>query len=139
MAKVLVVEDENGLREFLAETLELDEHEVSQAEDGEQAISLMKARGYDLVISDLKMPQKDGMALLPRVRAEQPEVELVMFTAHGDVRTAVEAMKPGPSTSCRSRSEAQPSCAWWPTRAGAAPAARLAKARSAARRRPSPS
>ncbi len=95
MATILVVDDEAGLREFLAETLELDDHEVSQAEDGEQAITLMKARGFDLVISDLKMPQKDGMALLRWVRDEQPEVELVMLTAHGDVRTAVEAMKQG--------------------------------------------
>jgi two-component system response regulator AtoC len=95
MAHVLVVDDEEGLRTFLGETLELDSHEVSQAADGRQAIDLLETRGYDLVISDLKMPHVDGMELLRWLRAEQPEVELVLLTAHGDVRTAVEAMRLG--------------------------------------------
>jgi len=95
MASILVVDDEEGLRAFLAETLEIDNHVVQQAEDGSEAIAMLKARGYDLVISDLRMPNTDGMELLRWVNNEQPDVELVLLTAHGDVRTAVEAMKLG--------------------------------------------
>ncbi|MCB9556240.1 MAG: sigma-54-dependent Fis family transcriptional regulator [Deltaproteobacteria bacterium] len=95
MARILVVDDEQGLRDFFAEALELDGHQVDQACDGDQAIRALKAQGFDLVISDLKMPQKDGMELLSWLRAEQPEVEIVLVTAHGDVPTAVEAMRRG--------------------------------------------
>ena len=95
MARILVADDEPGLREFLADTLALDDHVVVPAPDGKAAAKLLDERGFDLVITDLKMPGMDGMALLRKVRAEQPEVEVIVMTAHGTVDNAVEAMKLG--------------------------------------------
>src|SRR6187551_1754054 len=95
MARILVADDEAGLREFLTDALELDEHTVVAARDGKEAAKLLDERGFDLVLTDLKMPGLDGMALLRKVRAEQPEIEVIVMTAHGTVDNAVEAMKLG--------------------------------------------
>ena len=95
MARVLVVDDEEGIREFLAESLESDKHDVEEAPDGLHASRLLARRGYDVVITDLNMPRKDGLTLLKEIRANQPEVEVIVVTAHGSVESAVEAMKIG--------------------------------------------
>ncbi len=95
MARILVADDEPGLREFLSDALALDDHEVVTAADGKAAAKLLDERAFDLVLTDLKMPGMDGMALLRKVRAEQPEVEVIVMTAHGTVDNAVEAMKLG--------------------------------------------
>jgi len=95
MARILVADDEPGLREFVADALELDGHDIAKAADGRAAAKLLDERGFDVVITDLKMPGMDGMALLKKIRAELPEVEVVVMTAHGTVDTAVEAMKLG--------------------------------------------
>ena len=95
MARILVADDEPGLREFISDSLELDDHTVVPAKDGREAARLLDERGFDLVLTDLKMPGLDGMGLLRKVRAEQPEVEVIMMTAHGTVDNAVEAMKLG--------------------------------------------
>ena len=95
MARILVADDEPGLREFIVDVLELDDHVVVPAPDGKAAAKLLDERGFDVVITDLKMPGLDGMAILRKVRAEQPEVEVIVMTAHGTVDNAVEAMKLG--------------------------------------------
>ncbi len=95
MGRVLVVDDEEGVRSFLAEALALSGHEVEQAADGNEATRRLARRGFQVVLTDLKMPRMDGMALLRHIRAEQPEVEVVVMTAHGSVSAAVEAMKLG--------------------------------------------
>src|SRR5512140_2762821 len=95
MARILVADDDPGLREFITDSLELDHHTVVPAKDGREAAKLLDERGFDLVLTDLKMPGLDGMALLRKVRAEQPEVEVIVMTAHGNVDNAVEAMKLG--------------------------------------------
>jgi two-component system response regulator AtoC len=95
MARILVADDEEGIRSFVAEALERDGHSVAQAPDGLEAARRLAERGFDLLITDLQMPGLDGMALLRKVRAEQPEVEVLVLTAHGTVDTAVEAMKLG--------------------------------------------
>ena len=95
MARILVADDEPGLREFLADALALDDHAVVVAADGRAAAKLLDDQGFDLVITDLKMPGLDGMSLLRKVRAEQPEVEVIVLTAYGTVDNAVEAMKLG--------------------------------------------
>ncbi len=95
MARILVADDEAGLREFLTDSLELDEHVVVAAKDGKEAAKLLDDRGFDLLLTDLKMPGLDGMTLLRKVRAEQPDVEVIVMTAHGTVDNAVEAMKLG--------------------------------------------
>ena len=95
MARILVADDEAGLREFITDSLELDAHTVVAAKDGKEAAKILDERGFDLVLTDLKMPGLDGMGLLRKVRAEQPEVEVIVMTAHGTVDNAVEAMKLG--------------------------------------------
>ncbi len=95
MARILVVDDEEGLREFLAETLAGDGHSVETQEDGQAALEELARRSYDLLVTDLKMPRLDGLELLRRVKAEQPELEVLVLTAYGSVDSAVEAMKLG--------------------------------------------
>ncbi len=95
MARILVADDEPGLREFITDALELDGHTVAAAPDGKAAAKLLDERSFDLVITDLKMPGLDGMAVLRKVRAELPETEVIVMTAHGTVDNAVEAMKLG--------------------------------------------
>ncbi len=95
MARVLVADDEEGVREFLAETLELDGHDVTQAKDGLAARRLLETQAFDLLVTDLRMPGLDGLGLLRACRAEQPELEVILLTAHGTVDTAVDAMKLG--------------------------------------------
>jgi two-component system response regulator FlrC len=95
MARILVADDEDGIRLYLAQSLELDGHTVAQAEDGEAALRLVAEQAFDLLITDLRMPNVDGMTLVRSARAQQPEMEVVVLTAHGAVETAVEAMKLG--------------------------------------------
>ncbi len=95
MAAILVADDEEGLRSFVAEALELAGHDVDQAPDGDVAYQMLARRSYDLLVTDLKMPGLDGLTLLSRVKAEQPEVEVLVMTAFGSVDSAVEAMKKG--------------------------------------------
>jgi len=94
MARILVVDDEAGIREFLSEAL-ADDHEVAAAASGAAAWARIEREGFDLVLTDLSMPGMDGMELLRRVREAQPEVEVIVITAHGKVDSAVEAMRLG--------------------------------------------
>jgi two-component system response regulator FlrC len=95
MARILVSDDEAGIREFLVDALEMEGHEVDQAANGEEAIAALNQRNYSLVITDLSMPGIGGMEVLAWVRREQPEVEVIVLTAHGTVDNAVKAMKLG--------------------------------------------
>ena len=95
MARILVTDDEAGIREFLADALEMDGHEVDQAGSGEEAIAALNQRNYSLLITDLSMPGVGGMEVLAWVRRSQPEVEVIVLTAHGTVDNAVKAMKLG--------------------------------------------
>ncbi len=95
MARILVADDEEGIRSFIAEALEREKHQVIPAADGQEAAELLEQQGVDLLITDLKMPRLDGMALLQKVRAEQPEVEVIVLTAFGTIESAVAAMKAG--------------------------------------------
>lgn len=95
MARILVVDDEEGIRSFLAEALAGAGHHVEEAADGELAYQALSGRAFHAVVTDLKMPKMDGMELVRRVRREQPEVEIIVLTAHGSVSGAVEAMKLG--------------------------------------------
>jgi two-component system response regulator FlrC len=95
MGRILVVDDEEGVRSFLAESLELGGHNVRQAEDGEAALDALARQSFELLFTDLRMPRLDGIPFLKKVRAQHPELEIVVLTAHGSVDTAVEAMKLG--------------------------------------------
>lgn len=95
MTSVLVVDDEEGIRSFLAEALLDEGHEVVEAGDGEQALQALAEQAFEVVLTDLKMPRLDGMSLLRRLRQDMPEVEVIVLTAHGTVDTALEAMRLG--------------------------------------------
>jgi two-component system, NtrC family, response regulator AtoC len=93
--QILVVDDEPNLRRVLSAQLERDGYEVHAAEDGEQALAILKEHHIDLVITDLRMPRIDGMELLRRAQKLDAELPVVMITAHGTVDNAVEALKTG--------------------------------------------
>jgi nitrogen regulation protein NR(I) len=93
--QVLIVDDEPNLRKILSAQLSRDGYEVMTAEDGEQGLALLKEHHIDLVITDLKMPKVDGMTLLRRALELEPELPIILITAHGTIDTAVEALKSG--------------------------------------------
>ncbi len=95
MARILIADDEPGLREFMIDSLELEGHDVTAAADGVEALARLEDRAFDLVITDLNMPGANGMDVVRTLRAEQPETQVIVLTAHGTVETAVEAMKLG--------------------------------------------
>ena len=96
MASILIVDDEPGIREFLADALASDGHDATSAADGVDALRHLHARAFDLMITDLKLPGPlTGVDLLRSARREQPEMEVIVLTAYGTVETAVEAMKLG--------------------------------------------
>ena len=93
--QVLIVDDEPNLRKILAAQLSRDGYDVLTAEDGEKGLEMLREHHIDMVITDLKMPKVDGMTLLREALREDPELPIVMITAHGTVDTAVEALKLG--------------------------------------------
>jgi two-component system response regulator AtoC len=93
--QVLIVDDEPNLRKILSAQLTRDGYDVMIAEDGEQGLATLREHHIDMVITDLKMPKVDGMTLLKEALREDPELPVVMITAHGTVDTAVEALKSG--------------------------------------------
>jgi two-component system response regulator AtoC len=93
--QILVVDDEPNLRRVLSAQLGRDGYDVHTAEDGAVALALLEEHHIDLVITDLRMPNVDGMELLRRALAIDPELPIVMMTAHGTVDNAVEALKTG--------------------------------------------
>jgi nitrogen regulation protein NR(I) len=93
--QVLIVDDEPNLRKILSAQLSRDGYDVMTAEDGEQGLLILKEHHIDLVVTDLKMPKVDGMTLLREALREDPDLPIVMITAHGTVDTAVEALKLG--------------------------------------------
>jgi len=95
MERVLVVDDEEGIRTFIGEVLEGEGLRVTLAADGAAAARCLDRESFHLMITDLKMPGLDGMSLLRKARTESPETEVVVLTAHGTVAGAVEAMKLG--------------------------------------------
>ncbi len=93
--KVLVVDDEESIRDFLQIMLQKEGYEVTLAEDGLKALDLLKKKSFDLVISDLQMPNMTGVELLKEVKNNYPQLLFMMITAFGTTESAVEAMKMG--------------------------------------------
>lgn len=94
-AKILVVDDEESIREFLEIMLKKEGYEVTLAEDGLKAKELVQKKSFDMIISDLQMPNMTGIELLKFIRQNYPEIIFMMITAFGTTETAVEAMKMG--------------------------------------------
>jgi len=95
MYKILVVDDELNMRRVLSAMLEKEGFEVATAADGRDALELLKKEDYAAVVTDLKMPNLDGMELLSRVVRDYPATPVIIITAHGTIATAVDALKKG--------------------------------------------
>lgn len=95
MNKILIVDDELNMRLVLAAMLKKEGYEVASASDGREALQILKSGKIAAVVTDLKMPNIDGMELLNCISEQHPEVPVIMITAHGTVATAVEALKKG--------------------------------------------
>ncbi len=95
--RVLLADDEKNMRWVLKQALEADGYEIIEAADGKETLSAVAENPPDLLILDHKMPSPDGMEVLRRLRAKGHRFPVIMLTAHGNVQTAVEAMKAGAS------------------------------------------
>jgi len=94
-SRILIVDDEESMREFLSIMLHREGYLVDAVSDGQQAVDRLKACAYDLVISDIKMPRLTGFELLSHIRQRFPETAVIMITAFSTTEEAVEAMKNG--------------------------------------------
>jgi DNA-binding NtrC family response regulator len=92
---ILVVEDERDLREIVSAALTKEGHEVLESRNGEEALSLLKKKKVDLLVSDVVLGNRDGLELLQDARRLQPYLPVVLMSGYGTIRTAVEAMKLG--------------------------------------------
>jgi two-component system nitrogen regulation response regulator NtrX len=97
MSKILIVEDEDAIRRVLKKVLseENSKYKLDEAANGEEAISLIKSQHYDLILCDIKMPKKDGIDVLEFVIGYDSTVPIIMISGHGDLKTAVKAMRLG--------------------------------------------
>lgn len=94
-SRILVVDDEESIREFLEIMLKKEGYEVTLAEDGQKAKDLLTKKTFDMIISDLQMPNVTGIELLKHVKESYPDTVFMLITAFGTTETAVEAMKMG--------------------------------------------
>ena len=96
MAKILIIDDERAIRNTLKEILEFEGYTIDLAENGKQGLEKAKTGGYDLIYSDVKMPEMDGIEVLETLQKEEAcECPIVMISGHADVETAVTALKKG--------------------------------------------
>ncbi|MCB9479107.1 MAG: sigma-54-dependent Fis family transcriptional regulator [Deltaproteobacteria bacterium] len=95
MANFLIVDDNQSSTDALCALVARRGHEAFAAYDGEQAMGVLGSESIDVLVTDLRMPRMDGMALLAAVKERWPEVVVIVVTAHGSVEAAVEAMKIG--------------------------------------------
>lgn len=93
--RILVVDDEPSIRESLSGWLRQDGFEVDTAADGVAALAKVQENRYDIMLIDVKMPEMDGLTLLKKLKEDDPEVAVVMMTAHGAIQDAVDAMRLG--------------------------------------------
>ena len=105
MSKLLIIDDERGIRNTLREILSDEGYEVDVAENGKQGLEMAQQKAYDLIFSDIKMPEMDGLEVLAHLKNDENdengdallngETPVVMISGHGDVETAVQALKLG--------------------------------------------
>jgi len=97
MSRILIVEDEDAIRRVLIKIIknENSSYVVEEAVDGEEGLAKIEASDYDLVLCDIKMPKMDGVEVLEKVQSFKPEIPFIMISGHGDLETAVEAMRLG--------------------------------------------
>ncbi|MCZ6602904.1 MAG: sigma-54 dependent transcriptional regulator [Planctomycetota bacterium] len=97
MMTVLIVDDEEAMRDIGSRMVASLGHRAETARDGEEALRRVREEGFDLVLADLRMPRKDGMDLLREIKEFDPRIEVIMVSGFGTIESAVEAIKLGAS------------------------------------------
>lgn len=87
MAKLLIVEDEENLRDLYAEELEESGYEVSRASNGKEAIDLVRKKDFDLVIMDIRMPEMDGIETLGKIISLERKIPVIIYTAYSNYKS----------------------------------------------------
>ena len=97
MSNILLIEDEDSIRRVLKKVLQEDNqsYKFTEATDGQEGISTFKKQEFDLILCDIKMPKKDGIEVLDFIRNHTPTTPVVMISGHGNLETAVKAMRMG--------------------------------------------
>ncbi|HBX51190.1 MAG: Fis family transcriptional regulator [Bacteroidetes bacterium RIFOXYA12_FULL_35_11] len=95
MSKILVIDDEKSIRNTLKEVLEYENHSVDLAIDGAEGLTMIENSKYDVIFCDIKMPQMDGIEVLEKALVVSPDSPVVMISGHGNIDTAVDAIKKG--------------------------------------------
>jgi two-component system, NtrC family, nitrogen regulation response regulator NtrX len=95
MPKILAIDDQKSIRNTLKDILEYEKHEVVLAENGPEGLEKFSAGKYDVVLLDIKMPEMDGMEVLDNMMQIAPDIPVIMISGHGNIDTAVEAIKKG--------------------------------------------
>ena len=95
MATILIIDDEKAIRKTLSEILSFEGYKIEEAADGEEGLNKFRQKGYDVVLCDIKMPKIDGIDFLQKAVEINPDVPIIMISGHGNIETAVEAVKKG--------------------------------------------
>src|ERR1051326_8302564 len=95
MADILIIDDEKAIRKTLSEILSFEGYKIDEASDGEEGLKKFKDRSYDVVLCDIKMPKIDGIEFLQKAGEANPDIPIIMISGHGNIETAVEAVKTG--------------------------------------------
>lgn len=92
---ILIIDDEKAIRRTLIDILGFEGFTIDEAADGAEGIKKIKENNYDCILCDIKMPKMDGMEVLTAAREEKPDIPFIMISGHGNIETAVEAVKKG--------------------------------------------
>src|SRR5215207_3926751 len=95
MPDILIIDDEKAIRKTLMEILSFEGYKIDEASDGEEGLKKFKDKSYDVVLCDIKMPKLDGIEFLQKAGEINPDIPIIMISGHGNVETAVEAVKKG--------------------------------------------
>ncbi|MEO6638411.1 MAG: sigma-54 dependent transcriptional regulator [Ginsengibacter sp.] len=95
MPSILIIDDEKSIRKTLNEILSFEGYKIDEAADGEEGLKKFKEKNYDLVLCDIKMPKLDGIEFLERAKEINNETPIIIISGHGNIDTAVEAVKKG--------------------------------------------
>jgi len=95
MANILIIDDEKAIRKTLTEILSYEGYKIDEAGDGEEGLQKFTDKTYDVVLCDIKMPKMDGIEFLEKAKEINPDIPVIMISGHGNIDTAVEAVKTG--------------------------------------------
>ena len=95
MADILIIDDEKAIRKTLSEILSFEGYKLDEAADGEEGLKKFKDKTFDVVLCDIKMPKIDGIEFLQKAGEVNPDIPIIMISGHGNIETAVEAVKKG--------------------------------------------